>query len=192
VLRRLGPRDLASIAGVDRACAAVVAATALMQWAKEEKELPPRSCLYMMHAPRLSPLEACSLAAGGGHLEVLKWLHYTGCPRYPDTCAEAALGGHLEVLKWLHSTGCPWTTGTFSAAAFGGHLEVLNWLHRSGCPCWDGITCCAAARGGHLEALKWLHNAGCPCDSGNVSRRRCRRTPGGAEVAAQNRLPVGQ
>ena len=42
VLARLGPRDLASLAGAGRACAAAVAATALMQRAKDETDLPPR------------------------------------------------------------------------------------------------------------------------------------------------------
>ena len=46
-------------------------------------------------------------AAGGGHLEVLKWGRENGCPWDKDTCACAAIGGHLEVLKWLRENGCP-------------------------------------------------------------------------------------
>jgi len=41
VLRRLGPTDLASLAGAGRGCAAAVAATALMQWARHAKLAPP-------------------------------------------------------------------------------------------------------------------------------------------------------
>jgi hypothetical protein len=41
VLRRLGPRALASLAGAGRGCAAAVAATALMQWAARSKRAGP-------------------------------------------------------------------------------------------------------------------------------------------------------
>jgi len=63
VLRRLGPEDLASLAGAGHGCAAAVAATALMQWAEHAKMeapgyLPPLSCVTA----------ACSHAARGGHL----------------------------------------------------------------------------------------------------------------------------
>jgi hypothetical protein len=194
VLRRLGAPDLASLAGAARGCAAAVAATALMKWAKDEKNLPPRRSTYYDPAPRLCWREACSLAARGGHLEVVKWLDSTGCPRDDATglaaaagghlevlkwlhsvggggartsswtCAVAAEGGHLEVLKWLHTTGYPCDSMTCYAAALGGRLEVLKWLHSAGCP-WDSVTCYAAAWGGHLEMLKWLHSTGCPRNS---------------------------
>ena len=75
VLRRLGPRALASLAGAGRACAAAVVSTALMQWAEDEKNLPPRRfkfATWSEHAPRLCMREACLLAARGGHLEVLQ------------------------------------------------------------------------------------------------------------------------
>ena len=74
VLRRLGPTDLASLAGVGRGFAAAVAATALMQWAKH---------VVKRKLIRLQPLcwkEACEHAAGDGNMEVLEWLHSTGCP----------------------------------------------------------------------------------------------------------------
>jgi phosphoglycolate phosphatase-like HAD superfamily hydrolase len=123
VLRRLGPRDLASLAGVRRGCAAAVAATALMQWARDENNLGLRRCTFRREwtswnpAPRLCWAEACSLAAYGGHLEVLKWLHGAGCPWGIPTCYTAAMGGHLDMLKWLHSAGCPWGIQTCYAAA---------------------------------------------------------------------------
>ena len=51
VLKRLGPRDLASLAGAGRGCAAAVAATALMQWAKRTREedtapVPPLNAVF--------------------------------------------------------------------------------------------------------------------------------------------------
>ena len=50
VLRRLGPADLASLAGAGRGCAAAVAATALMQWANRAKTTS--------RAPRVQPATA--------------------------------------------------------------------------------------------------------------------------------------
>jgi hypothetical protein len=159
-----GPRDLASLAGANRACAAAVAATALMRWAKVVKTLVPQAwqSLCFNRAERL---------------------------RWRDACSLAAFTGHLEVLKWLHRTGRSWKSATCDAAAVGGHLEMLIWLHNAGCP-WDSLTCVAAAKGGPLEVLKWLHNAGCPWDTLTCEAGRCGRTPGDAEVAAQPGLPV--
>ena len=58
-------------------------------------------------------------AAAGGHLEVLTWLHGTGCPWDEMTCRAAAARGHLDVVKWLHNTGCPWGSYTCDARRVG-------------------------------------------------------------------------
>ena len=108
VLQRLGPSDLASLAGAGRGCAAAVAATALMQWAKRAKKNDPFQRLRPFSGPWLRVKEAASRAAWGGNLEVLKWLHNTGCPWDSWTCAAAAYGGHLDVLQWAREHGCPW------------------------------------------------------------------------------------
>jgi len=191
VLRRLGPTDLASLAGTGHALAAAVAATALMTWAKHDRNLvnlPPRPhATYGHPAPRLCVREACSLAARDGHLEALTWLHSTGCPWDSATCYFAAEGGHLAMLKWLHNTGCPWDSKTCRAAAVGGHFEVLKWLHNQGCP-WDASTCSAAAKDGNSEMLTWLHSTGCPL----AAETRDAAAAGGhleVEVAAQPRVP---
>ena len=195
VLRRLGPAALASLAGAGRSFFQVVTATALMKWAGDERKLPARSYNPFFHLapPRLCLSEACSLAARGGHLEVLQWLHNTGCPwneRMASPCYFAAEGGHLEVLKWLHDTGCPRDTARCAAAAAkGGHLEVLKWLHGNG---WftavhrleGGINlpavvvaemvCPNAATGGHLEVLKWAREHGCPWNKQRVRTNAAR------------------
>jgi hypothetical protein len=105
VLRRLGPTDLASLAGAGRGCAAAEAATTLMQWAKRAKMTPPGHLGY--HLPPLCLKEACSHAARGGNREVLDWLHNTGCPWNAVTTCAAAAGGHLDVLRWAREHGCP-------------------------------------------------------------------------------------
>ncbi len=99
-------------------------------------------------------------AAGGGHLEVLKWAQSQGCPLDEWTCAFAADGGHLEVLKWARSQGCPWDKWTCDYAARGGHLEVLQWARSQGCPFDQRWTCASAARGGHWEVLEWARSQG--------------------------------
>ena len=160
VLARLGPTDLASLAGAGRAFAAAVAGTALMVWAEAEKRVPPRRSIILCPAPRLCLRGVCSLAARGGHLEVLKLLHNTGCSLGWSTSCSAAEGGHLAILKWLHSIGCPLAEST-CAAARAGYLEVLKWLHNNGCP-WDEDTCSWAAEGGHLAMLQWARERHCP------------------------------
>jgi hypothetical protein len=51
-----------------------------------------------------------------------------------NTTAFAAYGGHLAVLVWAWYSGCPWDSLTTAYAAQGGHLAVLQWARRNGCP----------------------------------------------------------
>jgi hypothetical protein len=146
VLRRLGPRDLASLAGAGRGCAAAVAATALMQWAKRAKRVgPPHFGLLGYCLPPLCWKVACSYAAGGGN---------------------------REVLEWLHNTGSSWDAATASAAASGGNLEALRWAREHGCP-WDSLVCANAARFGHLSVRPAV-GAGepLPVELGDAGKRR--------------------
>ena len=48
----------------------------------------------------------------------------------------AAGYGHLGVLKYARSQGCSWDTGTTYYAATRGHLDMLQWLRYEGCP-WN-------------------------------------------------------
>ena len=162
VLRRLGPTDLASLAGAGCGCAAAVAATTLMLWAKHAKLHPPAH--LGQYLPPLYVKVACSHAARGGNRVVLEWLHSTGCPWDAKTCAVAAGGGHLEVLQWAREHGCPWDTLATACAARAGHLRVLQWAREHHCP-WDWWTPAYAAEGGHLEVLQWARAHGCPWDS---------------------------
>ncbi|WZN63709.1 putative ankyrin repeat protein [Chloropicon roscoffensis] len=108
-------------------------------------------------------------AAGGGHLEVLKWLRRSEdppCPWSDQTCRDAAEGGHLEVLKWLRDQDppCPWDEEVCAGAAFKGHLDVLKWARAQDPPCpWGESICTYAAMGGYLEILKWLRAQDPPC-----------------------------
>ena len=161
MLRRLGPTDLASLAGAGRGCATAVAATALMLWAKRANRVVPPGHLARFHLPPLCLMEACSHAARGANREVLEWLHNTGCPWDAETCWMAAGGGHLTVLQWAQENGCPWNTGVCSSAARFGHMRVLQWAREHHFP-WDSSTPALAAAGGHLTVLQWARKRGCP------------------------------
>jgi hypothetical protein len=159
VLRRLGPTDLASLAGASHGCAAAVASTALMQWAKRAKFA--HHVHYGYFLPPLCLKEACSHAACCGNRVVLEWLHNTGCPWDSSTCAVAAGGGHLEVLQWARAYGCPWGATTCASAAQFGHLRLLQWAREHYC-LWNWETPALAAFGGHLVVLQWLQENGFP------------------------------
>jgi hypothetical protein len=159
VLRRLGPKDLASLAGAGRGCAAAVAATALMQWAKCAKMTPRKHLSFIL--PPLCLKAACSHAAGGGNQEVLEWLHNTGCLWDAATTCAAAGNGHLVVLRWLRNHVCPRDALTCAYAARFGHLRVLQWAREHHCP-WDSTTPVWAAAGGHLAVLRWAREHDCP------------------------------
>jgi hypothetical protein len=148
VLRRLGPTDLASLAGAGRGCAAAVAATALMRWAKYAKNNPSYPC------SRFGLKAAVSWAARGGYLEVLKWMRSSGCPWDTMICPYAAYGGQLDVLQWAREHHCPWDAGTCSTAAMGGHLELLQWARANRCP-WYKTECEMYSRN-HPETLAWV------------------------------------
>ena len=165
VLQRLGPTDLASLAGAGRGCAAAVAATTLMQWAKRAKSTAaPRQAWFGQPLPLLCLKEACSHAAYGGNREVLEWLHNTGCPWDAVTTCAAAAGGHLEVLTWLHKHGCPLNAWTCENAARFGNLAVLQWAREHHCP-WNWRTPANAAHGGQLAVLQWAREHHCPWDA---------------------------
>jgi hypothetical protein len=68
------------------------------------------------------------LAAGGGHLNVLQYLHENGFPWDEGTCQSAAEGDH----------GCPWDERTCWFAECQGHADVLRWAIDNGCHEPDG------------------------------------------------------
>ena len=75
-----------------------------------------------------------AMAARGGHLDCLRYLHEQGCPWDKYTCSEAARGGHLDCLKYAHEQGCPWDDGVIAGAASLQHLDCLNYAMESRCP----------------------------------------------------------
>jgi len=171
--RPLGPGKVTRTRGEDAAASVARAEMALAALEGPARErFKSRLCAYAAGGGHLEVLKwargegcpwnerTCAAAAEGGHLEVLKWARARGCPWDEDTCLYAALNGHLAVLRWARAEGCPWIAGTCSWAAENGHLHVLKWARAHGCP-WDEMTCAMAAAGGHLEVLQWARAQGC-------------------------------
>jgi hypothetical protein len=104
----------------------------------------------------------CDAAAGGGHLEVLRWAREHGATWHEETCIAAARGGHLAVLQWLREHDCPWNSNVSYDAALGGHLEVLQWMRENDADerrgrVWDEFLVRAYADGPRKqEVLTWL------------------------------------
>jgi len=69
-------------------------------------------------------------------------------------------------------------------------VEQLVWAKANGCP-WVARICSIAAGGGHLEVLQWARENDCPWDARTCAFGRSGRAPGGVEVGAGARLPVG-
>ena len=102
--------------------------------------------------------EAMDLAAGRGHLEVVKWLDENrreGC----STAAMdlAAMNGHLNVVKWLSENrreGC--TTKALDYAALNGHLEIVKWLIENRTEGSIQRAMSRAIEGGHSKVVEYL------------------------------------
>ncbi|CAM9453495.1 unnamed protein product [Ectocarpus sp. 6 AP-2014] len=77
--------------------------------------------------------DLCGMAAGGGHIDALKWARGKGYQWNERTCMAAARGGHLEVLQWLRQEECPWDYLTILAAATHGNRHVSSWARENGC-----------------------------------------------------------
>jgi hypothetical protein len=88
----------------------------------------------------------CTIAAGRGYINTLRWARQHRCGWNVDTCKAAAREGHLDCLIWARENGCAWSSKDMcNSAASGGSTECLKWLREQGCG-WDWQTCSAAAK----------------------------------------------
>ena len=63
-----------------------------------------RLCLELCWPP--VELNACCVAARGGHLKVVQWAHAHGC-NFHGVVVAAAVKGHLHIVRWAHAQGMP-------------------------------------------------------------------------------------
>ena len=68
------------------------------------------------------------VAAGEGQVAVLKLLLAEGCPRgAAGACTAAAGGEHLDCLRWLHAHGFPWLRAPIPPRPARGKWQNGNW-----------------------------------------------------------------
>jgi hypothetical protein len=160
-------------------------------------ELPSRSA-DIMRWPQQSGFQcdehtSYKAARTAHNLEVLQFLHDSGCPAKKYVCNAAVAAGDLEQLQWLCAHGASLDTvgptevcqgatfpivcwlrqqgalrGIISEAAMAiaagaGDTDFCRWLRSQRCR-WDAHATTAAARSGHCDTLRFLHEGGCPRD----------------------------
>jgi len=147
-----------------------------------------------------SLVRATAAAAGGGHLEMLRWALERGWPFDESACRAAASAGRLDILKWLRRVAdCEWDAETIEVGIHMGHARLVKWAASRGCEpdewacaaaaangdlgllrwlrtelgcAMDESTCAAAARGGFLHVLKWARAHGCAWDGATLCGAR--------------------
>lgn len=103
-----------------------------------------------------------ALAAGSGHLNIVKYLkEVSRCRWDTSACEKASAGGHSEVLQYLLDNRCPTNERTCEIAATNGHLKCLITAHEHGCR-WDARTTIEAFTRKHLDCFQYAVERGCP------------------------------
>lgn len=98
--------------------------------------------------------------ANFGYLSLMKEARLRGYQwDEEDVCLHASYRGKLDILKYLHESGCKFTTACIDCAAYSS-TECIKYLHSIGCQ-WSKEACANAASAGSLERLKYLHENGC-------------------------------
>ncbi|TYZ66317.1 hypothetical protein PybrP1_002264 [[Pythium] brassicae (nom. inval.)] len=103
-------------------------------------------------------------AAGGGHLELVTFLHRCEKYRFRDKLRavyEAAAGGHLDVVEYLMENMAgdlsAETNKLLDGAATGGSLAIVGYLHAKGIAGCSAAAMDTAATNGHLDIVTFLH-----------------------------------
>ena len=112
-------------------------------------------CVKILHSFNYKFSIYCfRLAAELGYLHILTYLFQIGYKDNSVwACTMAAKGGHLNCLKFLHENKCRWSKNTAKAASNYGHLDCLIYLHEHNCPI-DRISCINATV--NVDCLNYL------------------------------------
>lgn len=117
------------------------------------------SCCAASTAARLQPLQGAEAVPAKGQHPLLR------IPK--DMIEVAAGGGYLPVVLWLHATvGRPWTSGALAAAALNGHTRLVGYMLATrdtadACPIDERVLACALVGGG-MPLAEEIHAAGQP------------------------------
>jgi hypothetical protein len=121
-------------------------------------------CEFLVAEQCPCDVRACERAAAAGFLEIVRFLHESGCPwEAGSVCERAAESGNVELLQYLWQQGCAFNAQVMSTAAAKGHTQLCEFLRAEQCP-WNTFACRYATDYGHLDTLRWLHEHGCPND----------------------------
>ena len=93
-------------------------------------------------------------AARNGDLQMLEYLFQNNFVHDDYAISNAAGKGRLDIIEYLLSKGCNWNTETLCQAAEKGHLNIIVYCLEKGCP-YNLFVAHAAARGGYLDILKY-------------------------------------
>jgi Ankyrin repeats (3 copies) len=105
---------------------------------------------------------ACSGAAGAGHLAVLQHLIKEGCDWDEQSIVHSAAGsGSIQLVEWLRLEHDVETDDeTITAAASFGQIDMCKHLLSIGCE-MEYCACSVAAENGHIDTLHWLLENDC-------------------------------
>lgn len=102
-------------------------------------------------------LEASQAAALCGKLKCI-----IKCKHVDNSASFIAAGkGHLHILKYLYSVGYKWPKGLVNVAIEFGHLECIKFLHQSGCD-WEEDSLKKCIQFGHYDCFIFLMQNGAP------------------------------
>ncbi len=108
-----------------------------------------------------------AIAAGDGHFELLKWLHFKGA-KMDNVCLEATSSGHLDIIKF----GIAYTNDfifnmCLLEAIKQNHLHIIKWLTPNGLGMFTSLVArdfqiylTKAIEKGHIEILEWVRSLG--------------------------------
>jgi hypothetical protein len=97
----------------------------------------------------------CSEIAKTGSIHLMEWAAKLAAPRPYQAAWRAAGGGHLELLKWLHLNGYPFAA-IDTTAALHGHIHILDWYYWQYRDVSGYRVTRSAIEGDHLDVLKWI------------------------------------
>jgi len=78
---------------------------------------------------------------------MVKWAIAEFCPVDASACSAAAQGGHLDILRYLREKKVAWNEEVTEKASEKNHFHVVRWASENGAPMTSNILVNACANG---------------------------------------------